>query len=291
MANDLTWLTQDLAHGVPFDLRLFRLTRFSQRAVDGWNHEQISDAGRLLYGILQRWKHEHGEPSRWGLNVSGYVSNNPVREDAEPWDCAGPEVSDPVDLYLHRILKDKYQPYFDAVSDWGPHHEERVLAVMCLIYCRDDDPDFRSTNSSMGHLVAFKAGFYLALRHLPRVKEPEIFRLVAALSTEWIDRKAPEIKKYEEFVCKQKEKASLGGQARWGGPERSSVNAIIKDLARKRSWGGEFERPSDLWPKFYAKLDEAQLSPRELDDVYYFDGGEMTFDAFRKSLTRIRKKA
>ena len=288
MASDLTWLPEDLAHGVPFDIRLLSVVRFAQRAVDGWNHEQICEAGRLLDGILQRWKADQGDPTRWGLNIPGYANNHPIRKDADPWECAGPEVSDPVDLYLERILKDKYRPYFDAVSNWGPEHEERALAVLCLIYCRDHDPDLRYINVSTGHVVAFKAAFHLAVRVLPRT--PDVLRLVASVSTGWIERKAPEIKKYEEYRRGQAERASLGGKARWGGPERTSVKAIIEELARKMDWGGEFQRPSDLWPKFYARLDEELLSPREGADVYYFDGGSMTFDAFKKNLSRIRKK-
>lgn len=290
MANDLTWLTDDLAHGVPFDLRLFPVGRLAQRAVDGWNHEQISEAGQMLYGILQRWKDEQGALPRSGLDIPGDVNTNPVREHAEPWECAGPEISDPVDLYLNRILEEKYQPYFDAVSDWGAQHEERVLAVMCLIYCRDDHLDFGNTSLRTGHLVAFKAGFHLAVRILPRTGEPELFRLVAAFSTEWIDRKAPEIRKYKKYRRQQAERARLGGKARWEGPERTFVKAIIEKLALKKEWGGEFTRPRDLWPMFYARLDEARLSPREGEDVYFFDGGSMTFDAFKKSLNRIRNK-
>jgi len=86
-------------------------------------------------------------------------------------------------------------------------------------------------------------------------------------------------------------KGRLGADVRWAG--RDEVAAIIRELARQRDALGDHMKPSELWPHFFAALDNIGLKPREHGkplEVASIDysGGSMTYPAFKKAITRNR---
>lgn len=84
---------------------------------------------------------------------------------------------------------------------------------------------------------------------------------------------------------------TIGATVRWAG--RGEVTDIIKSLAGERDYLGDYSKPSDLWPKFYSKLDELGLKPQESEiasgeKVITYEDGEMRYEAFRKHVQRNR---
>lgn len=85
------------------------------------------------------------------------------------------------------------------------------------------------------------------------------------------------------------EQGRLGAAAKWKG-KRAHV-AAAESLSKQMDQLGDPLEPGDLWPLLYAELDDAGLDPREDgDNCYRYDGGVVTFEAFRKTIQRARQK-
>lgn len=85
------------------------------------------------------------------------------------------------------------------------------------------------------------------------------------------------------------EQGRLGAAAKWR-RNRAHVDAA-ESLSKRKDGLGDPLDPSELWPLLYAELDDAGLDPREDGDCYRYDGGEVTFEAFRKAIQRARNPA
>ena len=77
---------------------------------------------------------------------------------------------------------------------------------------------------------------------------------------------------------------------RWA--ERAEVLEIISRLATRPEHRDD--EPRDLWPHLYAELEAAQLSPEEhghgVGKQYDYNGGSITYEAFRTQVNRVKKK-
>lgn len=79
------------------------------------------------------------------------------------------------------------------------------------------------------------------------------------------------------------------GAAAVNAERRAPHAGIIAVLARRMDELGDPEKPGELWPELYAKLDSANLNPKDRGDRYNFDGGSITRENFSKALRRARK--
>ncbi len=87
----------------------------------------------------------------------------------------------------------------------------------------------------------------------------------------------------------QRRKAHAGAEARWR--ERAVIQAISGTLAMRRDALGDRVPPSKLWPELYAALEDAELRPVEKKSPqrYTYNGGSISYDAFRRAIQRARR--
>jgi len=71
---------------------------------------------------------------------------------------------------------------------------------------------------------------------------------------------------------------------------RTSAAAIIRELAPMKDHLGDYLKPKELRPLFFAKLDELGLSPVEDKLGVTFGDDRRTWDSFRAAISREREK-
>lgn len=84
------------------------------------------------------------------------------------------------------------------------------------------------------------------------------------------------------------DKGARGGKAKAERSAGAAAHEHVAALARLRDALGSPEEPHELWPKLWQRLDAVGLDPKDHGDRYVFDGGEYTYEAFRKQIRRIR---
>lgn len=79
------------------------------------------------------------------------------------------------------------------------------------------------------------------------------------------------------------------GKLRWANPHDDLKNGIIAMLAKRKDVLDDPLPPNELWGPFFAELEDKGLHPvDDGDDAYLWDGGRITYDAFRKQVARNR---
>lgn len=98
---------------------------WAREELKGWTEEAARELWALIEDCFNQWKTECGTPPQLFHYPSGVLSElgpEPVDPSKiEPWFCAEPWVSDPVDLLEH-LERTKYQPFTDITSKipiWG----------------------------------------------------------------------------------------------------------------------------------------------------------------------------
>ena len=90
----------------------------------------------------------------------------------------------------------------------------------------------------------------------------------------------------------QKRQAEAGRQ-RW--KERGEVLDIVTGLAGQKDMIGDYLPPRELWSEFWSMLDHLDLNPQEIgqgvEKRIDYDGGSITYEAFRKHIARNRPKS
>jgi hypothetical protein len=90
-----------------------------------------------------------------------------------------------------------------------------------------------------------------------------------------------------------------GATQRWKGTE--AVRKAVGKFARRKDTLGVPIPPSELWPELYSALEDEELNPRDqggsrsLTDpsdpaVYEYDGGSITYNAFREQIRIARNR-
>lgn len=103
------------------------------------------------------------------------------------------------------------------------------------------------------------------------------------------------VRKEEQHSVLAAKKGKRGAAARWAG--RDVLTAIIQELACRHDSWGEPLRPSELWPHFFAELDDLGLHPVERDPdplkdaSIEFRGGNIKYLAFKEQMRQKRKMA
>jgi hypothetical protein len=92
--------------------------------LEGFTEDAVRNLSEELIGLFGEWKNEHGEPPQ----PMGLLGIAPAIADAEPWQCAGFSVNDPVDL-LERLIKDEYTPAMELVDRYGTAALYSILAL------------------------------------------------------------------------------------------------------------------------------------------------------------------
>jgi hypothetical protein len=98
-----------------------------------------------------------------------------------------------------------------------------------------------------------------------------------------------------KYSNEQRERGAKGLESRWRGEDRDNLTEILERLARRQIYG-EYETPAELWPRLLGDLDEAGAEPvdKNINDlmnasvIYGADRNELTYEAFRKRIGRIR---
>lgn len=93
---------------------------------------------------------------------------------------------------------------------------------------------------------------------------------------------------YNAETPKKRDAGRRGAAIRWADDTRRTIMEIIARLSAKQD-----ATPSDLWPEFWAELDDAGFrSPKEESDHYEhpdLPDGKYTYEAFRKNIARARR--
>lgn len=92
--------------------------------LEGFTEGAVRNLSAELIGLFDKWKSEHGEPPQ----PMGLLGVAPAIADAEPWQCAGFSVNDPVDL-LERLIRDQYTPAMELVERHGSAALYSILAL------------------------------------------------------------------------------------------------------------------------------------------------------------------
>ncbi|MCC5810035.1 MAG: hypothetical protein JJU06_06650 [Ectothiorhodospiraceae bacterium] len=99
---------------------------------------------------------------------------------------------------------------------------------------------------------------------------------------------------------RQRHNAAAGADARWSGnAAHVRLQEIVHGLAARRDELGDPEPPGELWGALYGALDDAGLEPQDPEPdlsgeqryyLYGSDGRRYNFGAFKKAVSRARKK-
>lgn len=84
----------------------------------------------------------------------------------------------------------------------------------------------------------------------------------------------------------QQDRGKAGAKKRWSGKEAATF--AIRKLARERDGWGEPLQPKELWPMMFSELDFLNLDPIDHGTKYSYNGGTLTYDAFRRRIQRER---
>ena len=299
MGDEAVWLDENWLHGIPWNASLFGAVRVAQGALTGWDHEKARAASSQLFEVFERWTTDGEMPNAGEQTAAGIEDPSARRDGAPPWESAGWDVVDPVDLLQRRLVRDEYQPFIELSAKWN-NREETALALLCLHFAADRfdtaataglltmAPPYTNTSPSF---LALKAGFQLMLRWLIReYGDPPETRIRAAKA--FIEIAAPDIRDGHKYRERQSSSGQRGAKARWGGGEQEIVNTIIARLAKQKDGLGDPEPPFELWPQFFSALEDRGLRPHEAeagDAVTYGDHAtRITFEAFRRHVQRAR---
>lgn len=94
----------------------------------------------------------------------------------------------------------------------------------------------------------------------------------------------------ETYIDQQKKKAQKGAQSRW--ISTSNIKSTIQKLAVRRDALGEYAPAKELWPEFFAELDQDQLEPVEEGNRITWRGNPsgITLKTFTNKISAIRSK-
>ena len=72
------------------------------------------------------------------------------------------------------------------------------------------------------------------------------------------------------------------------------MTPLFELLAKRRDEIDDYLKPSELWPILETHLDSLNLHPRQTETgtakQYNYEGGSITYENFRKSIRRIRRR-
>jgi hypothetical protein len=86
----------------------------------------------------------------------------------------------------------------------------------------------------------------------------------------------------------QSERGKKGADVRHKRSLTAAVQKHVEALAKLKDGLGDYLEPSQLWPRLWDRLDAAELSPQDCGDHYVIEGGQYTYEAFRKQIRRLR---
>ncbi len=157
----------------------------AQRELDGVPEDAINLLSEVLSAVFETWKREHGElPVRRGRLPLDF-------ESAEPWHCAGPAVSNRVDLAV-KLLNDEYRPFLEVSNKAGL---SRVLALLILQDCgMACESAFTLVVASDFTLVAYKLLRDAREERLLRLQTDKVFQVITDKVSQVIKRVFEEVK-------------------------------------------------------------------------------------------------
>lgn len=94
---------------------------------------------------------------------------------------------------------------------------------------------------------------------------------------------------FHKYSEAQSKKGSKGAAARWSGDVQQMLNDMVKELAKRD------DDPSELWPLLWARLDEEQISAKDIEEPEkcyehpQLPNGVYKYEAFKKQINRCRK--
>lgn len=300
MGDEAVWLDEDWLHGIPWNASLFGAVRVAQGALTGWDHEKARAASSQLFEVFERWTTDGEMPNAGEQTAAGIEDPSARRDGAPPWESAGWDVVDPVDLLQRRLVRDEYQPFIELSAKWN-NREETALALLCLHFAAERfdiaataglltmAPPYTNTSPSF---LALKAGFQLMLRWLIReYEDPPETRIRAAKA--FVEIAAPDIRDGHKYRERQSSSGQRGAKARWGGGAQIIMEAIIDRLAKQKDGLGDPEPPSELWLQVYSALEDKGLRPDEAESGKVITYGDppvsITKGAFCRRIQRARE--
>ena len=149
-------LSEDLLHGVPEDLSLFKPVLIAQKALLNFhfNEIQVLEIRDEILVIFNNWKLKYGKSKSFGGLLSSEAESEIDCIDQEPWQCAGYGIDSVIDLY-EKLLYEKYEPAIRVSEKYLP---VQIYAVLVLTVALQpiSSTVFFSDPALRNRLAAFK---------------------------------------------------------------------------------------------------------------------------------------